>query len=64
METKITTKPRGTVRAVVTRADGTVEDLGVIAEMTVEDAPPGLMRMLKEAWVEGWDEGSERKDEA
>jgi len=36
--TDTTTLITGTLSAVVTRADGTVEDLGVISDITVEPA--------------------------
>ena len=37
-----TTEPKVTISAVITRADGTVEDLGIVCTNTTEASPRGL----------------------
>lgn len=61
MDAKTTAKPKMTISATVIRANGDIEELGVIA--TTEGPKPGIVRQLKDAWVEGWHEGQEKKDE-
>jgi hypothetical protein len=60
MDTKLKTKAKGTVAAVVIRADGTREDLGVIA--STEDGTLSFGEKVKQAWREGWQEGKQKKD--
>lgn len=60
MDAKTTAKPKMTISAVVTRATGEVEDLGVIA--TTEEPKTNFLHDLREAWVEGWHEGHDKKD--
>jgi hypothetical protein len=52
---RVKTKAKGTVSAVVIRADGTREDLGVIA--STEDGTLSIGKRIKQAWREGWQEG-------
>jgi hypothetical protein len=52
---RVKTKAKGTVSAVVIRADGTREDLGVIA--STEDDTMSIGTRIKQAWREGWQEG-------
>ena len=47
------------ISAIVTRADGTVEDLGVIA--STEDGNLSFGEKVKQAWREGWREGKKGK---
>lgn len=60
MDAHLNAKPKATLRAVVTRKDGSVEDLGVVA--STEDAAPGFVERAKEAWRAGRDAGTQRKD--
>lgn len=38
----VETEPKVTITAVITRADGTIEDLGVVATNSTEAGPRGL----------------------